>query len=1038
MKDYEAYRNNGNSEIKDNERLKKLDNSNLLKEINNLPGEYFDIRENQIECELEDSDKVAANPNESGNAEAKNSLDNVQDLTNAVNPGISSSGSIVESAGAIATGTATVVVGASAAVVAFNAVGKTTPKMVVNQLESGSSYVHYSLELSNLDLDKDYDIVVKNSQQEFRLECVNGINDEYVYNLKPGLQYSLSLVGYHELLGEIEYSSKTFYTLNSEEVLGYSIIDIVYNDDLTCGIKYSTTLVDDNNTISDTYIIVKELVDGFAEEEWEIFNSLYAEDFMREEPDKYTYSYKNKVHSGTIKEVYDGKIIVELYKKGISDDEEDDELISVTTKDVKAPLKHDAGANYIEFKGNYGLIKDIKKINIKKDNLVAKIVLYNEENVETKIERIIDITDNLFELRQLVKQDSKYYSYQVGYYKADNSFVVVKEEQKAELYGSGIYDAYYEPVFDAYDFEKMDIKWNYDSEDKETMDLKVITGFDNFGNEDCYYQVDLLKQINRDGSDPTYELVDTYIGTSDAIFYNVPTSEYDEAYDSNMPIFYCLNYTSIMNYYDENEGIVSTIVDTHNSDGNIFFFREDMKVNEFSGLTFRGDGTFAVSLDMDYEGGELPVGEFVNASMATLHFYKDDYNMITDTLTVTGAVAKWIDNYPYIIFNLDFPTDVYGSYITYEIYYREAHGNNIRRIKSSEMIMLGDLGYKVQASNENVTYFSGYANGEIQLVSYMPEGYTLKARITYDGVPEDVPIVDGKYVYKFEEAPLEQSIYVDVYDSSGNQMTNQAYSIYLNGVPNYDYEQGYVNFYTSDAFEHVTFTYNSDGTVNLYCDTGFVSNPDPTVDASTYTLDVYLEVTDDSLLTTLYTGSVTGLNDDNTMAIFENIPYVGTSTSYNFRYDYTSDTMVNYEARHRIVKVSGDGFSMFESNMGSMSAYFPNTISANIVADDVLGRNVIALEIHSSMIFDMDQTIRFERAFDADSDPEIIEVKLSDYFVEKTDERYYFKFDLGTDFVDGVGTHYLYINFNYTLTEENYDKIVDNYSGNLYKEYSVL
>ena len=62
MKDYEVYRNNGNSEIKDNDQLKKLDNSKYLGELNQLPGEYFDCRENQIECELEDDDKFAANP----------------------------------------------------------------------------------------------------------------------------------------------------------------------------------------------------------------------------------------------------------------------------------------------------------------------------------------------------------------------------------------------------------------------------------------------------------------------------------------------------------------------------------------------------------------------------------------------------------------------------------------------------------------------------------------------------------------------------------------------------------------------------------------------------------------------------------------------------------------------------------------------------------------------------------------------------------------------------------------------------------------
>ena len=173
MKDYEVYRNNGNSEIKDNDNLKKLDNSKYLGELNQLPGEYFDCRENQIECELEDDDKFATDMSERGSTNTKSQVDDIQDLSNAVNSTAttSSSSSIVESVGTIATGTATVVVGASAAVVAFNATSKSQPKMNVNKIEAGSSYVYYDINVENLDTNKNYDILISNGQQKVKIRC---------------------------------------------------------------------------------------------------------------------------------------------------------------------------------------------------------------------------------------------------------------------------------------------------------------------------------------------------------------------------------------------------------------------------------------------------------------------------------------------------------------------------------------------------------------------------------------------------------------------------------------------------------------------------------------------------------------------------------------------------------------------------------------------------------------------------------------------------------------------------------------------------
>ena len=138
MKDYEAYVNNGNPEIPEYSKELNIEYFDLRN--NNLPGEEMESFENSLACGISSKSSKSFQAQSQGKT-----LDDVQELANAVTP----TGSIVESAGAVVTGTATVVVGASAAVIAFNATSHVQPKMKVNLLDSGSSYVHYNLELSN-------------------------------------------------------------------------------------------------------------------------------------------------------------------------------------------------------------------------------------------------------------------------------------------------------------------------------------------------------------------------------------------------------------------------------------------------------------------------------------------------------------------------------------------------------------------------------------------------------------------------------------------------------------------------------------------------------------------------------------------------------------------------------------------------------------------------------------------------------------------------------------------------------------------------
>ncbi len=1034
MKDYESYNNKGNKDIPDNPRLKKLDVYPHYQDTNELPGEYFDIRENALDCDLDDDDKYAYDANEHGSADTKN-LDDIQDLTNVVNPSVTSAttGSIVESAGIAVTGTATVVVGAAAAVVAFNATNKVLPTMTVNTLDSGSSFVHYNLEINNLDLSKDYDIVIRNSQQEFKLDCTNGVNDEYVYNLKPGLEYSLTLVGYDELLGEIPYVSKKFFTLNSEEVLGYSNIEVIYNDDLTCGIKYDTTMVDDFNTIGDTYIIVKELVKDQGGEEWDLFDSLYAEDFMREEPDKYTYSYSNKVHKGSISEVPPGLIIIELYKIGPEGEEWNGELIASTEKEVVYPIYEKSDSNYIEFDGDYNLIKDIKKINIKKDNLVAKITLYNEDDEETFIEKEIDITEGLFDYKQLVKQDTAGYSYQIGYYKADKSFVVIKEKAKEEFYG-GYYGAYYDDVYSNY--EQMKADWNYDEAGNETLDLTLLTDFDNYGNDDCYYKVELYRNEHGDQGLDTLILIDTYTGTGLPTFKNLPTREYHELDDYYTPIYYSFKYTSYMNYYDGENGknVVEMEVRDH-TDWSIDFAQQfGISDTQFS---IRGDGKYYIPLEANMETSYASQLDYKEGNL-TLYFFRN-VDEILETIETRARIEKTSSDLM-IVFSADLPNDMAGYKITCDIPYYGmfSEDSSARRLVIKEPFLMGDIHYSLMASKTKYTIADGVATGSVDAFAYIPKnGYVA---VTYDNAEGEyyrLNEVDGKYTYTFTELLGSQYLRFVVFDENDYQVTET--SLYISNYPQTEINTGKVEMHNTDGNYYSVMTYNDDGTVNIYCITGLYQNPlyvESAYGKTSYRMDCYLQVYNNNTGEYVDVASIKDITEDQPIAVFNNVPYVKGDATYNIRYDLTYDYFDEYGKCQDIITGKICEFQLVESNIGSLHP--DGQLVGYVSYNEDLGQDVINLTIPAGMMYDKNQTVRLEEYVNPEDDKTIYTINLGDYLTSSSDDGdYYIIHDVDISIIAG-GTIDLFMMYNYTLTEEKYNMIKDIYKGNLYREYSIL
>lgn len=1032
MKDYESYRNNGNKDIADNPNLKKLDVYPRYQESNILPGEYFDIRENALDCAIDDDDNYAYDSSESGSAETKSAkLDDVKDLTNVANP--TANASIVESAGSIVTGTATVVVGGAAAVVAFNAISKAKPTMKINFLDSGSSYVHYNIVLNNLEKDKDYDIVVRNSQHTFRIDCRDGINDDYVYNLKPGLQYSLSLVSYHELLGEVEYASETFYTLKSGSVLGNSNIEIIYNDDLTCGIKYDTTLIDDKNKTGETYVVVK--VDtgmSGGDGEWEIFNSLYAEDYMREEPDKFTYEYKDKVHKGTIKEipVEAQKIIVELYKVGSPEEKEGGELISSTSKEVAQPFIETNSSNYIRFTGDYNLIKEIKKINIKKDNLVAKITLYNDNDEETKFEKDIDISTGLFDIKTLVKQDTTGYSYQIGYYKADKSFVVVKEKEESEFY-NGYYGAYYDDVYGNY--EQMIAKWNYDEEGNETLDLTLLTDFDNYGNDDCYYKVELFRATYNDQTQGEFELIDTYIGTGVPTFKNLPTRELDQGRDEYYPIYYGFKYTSLMNYYDEENGkeTVEFEVRDH-TDWTIDFAQQfDISRTQFR---IRGDGKYFIPFDVNMESSYAGQLQYKEGNLK-LYFYKS-YNA-DPVIVETKANIEVFSSDLLLVFDAELPTDMMELRITCDLPYEGMFNekSSVRRLIIEEPFSMGDIYYSAAFSTIKYSVVDDIITGTATAYAYIPSGgYVAAIHDNGDAEYERLTSVNGLYTYNFTDIASGQYVRFVVFDENGYQLTDDGH--YVSDYVETEIDMGRVSINKTDGNYHTVMTYNDDGTVNIYCLTGL--NYEDNYGAygpSEYKVDCYLQRFDYETGGYVDVGSVKNITREQPIAVFEHVPYVSGDATYNIRYDVTYINDNYYDAARQEITAKVCEFQLVESNIGSLH---PNgqLVGYNMYDED-LGQNIISLTIPAGMIYDKDQTITFTGSFDGDEWTPIT-VKLSDYLTSSTSDGDIYVFDIDPTYVEQAENKDAKIMYNYTLTEDNYNQIKDIYSGSLYKEYSIL
>lgn len=845
MADREYYNNKGNKEIKDNPELKGKEFYSGQFQDNKLPGEYFDCRVNGLECELNDDDKFAYDGSEGKSNQT--SVNDMQDLSNALNTSTATTSSaanasIVEGAGTVVTGAATAVVGAAAAVVAFNAISENQPKMKVLDLHNGSSFVEYKVDVSNLDPDREYEIVIRNPKQSFRFDCHEGINENVVHNLKKGFSYDLCLVGSSELEPEIIYATKSFVTLSTPDVRSFSDIDIFYNDDLTTGLNLKTVIVDDYKCLDNSYVVI-------TGDDKELFNSSKK----YEGNASVDYQFLDNVHTLTFTPIDVNELYIAVY--GMYKEESEPKLLEEETIIVNYQLKENVEFNYFNIEGNYYAIKDNFKFNVDNDNLYAKISLFDSSGNETIINKELefmkrDETNNHadagdFSLKQLFMQDTVKYSYSLGYLDNDGNYKIIKQTDRKSIDSNPMYSITPASGKDDYEWlpngdigdkiqnEKVDIKYSYDSDGKEYATITLKTDFDNHGNEDLIYKCELINYDHEYGTD---KVVDTYIGSSkEVIFKNYLLS------DDN-PFELLFRYEVMAKYYDQNSTNNYEYKTLETFDYDVEFpvyvpYTELSFNQEDFNLDSKGRYWISLSYPVEDEQFAYKESDFVSCSV-TMHFF-NTVDEILETATFDDCKVEMMapGNYRVFLEGRSMPYGYAGYNITYNIEYKENnYGNNLRRIATNDQLLMGDIQNKVVLAYKDEA-FKDFENCECKyyLYAYGPEDMKLGV---YEY--EDEPILldkdeSGRFVYNPYIEPT--TVHFAIFTPNGDGYEDISGAVLYETVCSTDYYTEYFNFNTYGTMnDHITVNRigdDPDALISIVADTGLL-HVDGTEDSNKY------------------------------------------------------------------------------------------------------------------------------------------------------------------------------------------------------------
>ena len=152
--------------------------------------------------------------------------------------------------------TAVACVGAAAVVTAmviFN-IAAPFPECEMRELYAGNDYVRYGAELSSFSEDVDYSLVIENSYHSFEFDVENeGTHRGLVTGLKPGLEYTIALVGKHNGNNQTYYE-KQFYTTNSDTPEAVFDVSLSKNEDNALSAEYSVYLSDTYEKVENPYL----------------------------------------------------------------------------------------------------------------------------------------------------------------------------------------------------------------------------------------------------------------------------------------------------------------------------------------------------------------------------------------------------------------------------------------------------------------------------------------------------------------------------------------------------------------------------------------------------------------------------------------------------------------------------------------------------------------------------------------------------------------------------------------------------------------
>ncbi len=191
-------------------------------------------------------------------------------------------------------GTTVAVVGAAATVAICGSIYVPAPHVSLISLDVGADCVECVLDISELQENVDYDIVVSNAYHTFTQEEVtSGENVCFINELKPFYEYTLSVVGKtDDALGKTVYFEQSFYTgtgaepkafidLTQRELDGESVIDysLYVSDPLLLSNQYLVRAFYENEVILEESWTGQTTYEGSIPVymEGKIFFSVYAD-----------------------------------------------------------------------------------------------------------------------------------------------------------------------------------------------------------------------------------------------------------------------------------------------------------------------------------------------------------------------------------------------------------------------------------------------------------------------------------------------------------------------------------------------------------------------------------------------------------------------------------------------------------------------------------------------------------------------------------------------------------------------------------------